>query len=60
MFGRNVPKTQAVADSINAEVGGGRATVIQCDLGSMASVRAAATSVIDLGVPINILLNNAG
>ena len=61
LLGRNVPKTQAVADAINAEMGGtAQATVIQCDLGATASVRAAAAAVVGLGIPVHILLNNAG
>ena len=60
LLGRNATKTQGVADSINAEVSEKRATVVPCDLGEIASVRGAATSVLALGVPIHILLNNAG
>lgn len=52
-LGRNVEKTRgAVADF--------GATVVQCDLGSLASVRKAAAELMALQVPIHILVNNAG
>ncbi len=60
-LGRDVPKTQAVADAINLEAGDpSRVDVVECDLSSLASVRAAAACIIATGVPLSVLLNNAG
>ena len=60
-LGRDVPKTQLVADAINSECNDpARVTVIQCDLSSLVSVRSAAAMILATGVPLSLLLNNAG
>lgn len=52
-LGRNVDKTKGAVEAFGA-------TVIQCDLGSLASVRKAAAELLALKVPLHILVNNAG
>jgi NAD(P)-dependent dehydrogenase (short-subunit alcohol dehydrogenase family) len=60
-LGRDVPKTQAVADAINLEAGDpSRVDVVECDLSSISSVRAAADRILATGVHLSVLLNNAG
>ena len=61
--GRDVAKTQRVRDAVVAEVGAaasGRLHVLALELSSLASVKKAAAEFLALGVPLHILLNNAG
>jgi NAD(P)-dependent dehydrogenase (short-subunit alcohol dehydrogenase family) len=48
------------ADQIRAEVPGARASTVELDLTSLASVRAAATAIGDVAPAIHVLMNNAG
>ncbi|CAN6223291.1 unnamed protein product [Urochloa humidicola] len=57
---RSVPAAEAVRDRILAEAPGAKLDVMELDLSSMASVRAFASQFIDRGLPLNILVNNAG
>ena len=60
-LGRSEAKTRGVVNAINAECGDASpVTFISCDLSSLASVRAAAEAIRDAGVPLHVLLNNAG
>lgn len=59
-LGRDQAKTLAVVDSINAACGESRTTFVSCDLSNLASVRAAAATVNAMGLPLHVLLNNAG
>ena len=56
---RNLKKGKEVADEIVA-AGGLTPNVILMDMSRLDSVRSAANSVLDLGHPIDVLLNNAG
>lgn len=56
---RNLDKAAALVDDIVAE-GGHSPEVVQMDMCSLASVRAAGEAVLDLGRPVDVLLNNAG
>ena len=56
---RNLEKGDALAIEI-VEAGGTRPTVIEMEMASLDSVRAAAESVRQLAKPIDVLLNNAG
>jgi retinol dehydrogenase 12 len=55
---RSKEKTQPVIDEIVAA--GGKAEFLALDLGSLAAVRTAAQTFLDLKVPLHILVNNAG
>ena len=56
---RNLEKGEALANEIVA-TGGTKPTVIEMEMASLDSVRAAAESVRQLAKPIDVLLNNAG
>ena len=56
---RSVDKGQALAQRIT-DAGGAATTVVELQMASLDSVRAAATRLLELGNPIDILLNNAG
>ena len=56
---RNLEKGEALASEIVA-AGGTKPTVIEMEMASLDSVRAAAESVRQLAKPIDVLLNNAG
>ena len=56
---RNLDKGLAVSEVIE-NVGGLKPHLVQMDMASLQSVRTAAASVLDLGLPIDVLLNNAG
>ena len=58
LAGRDHGRLDDVRQAI--ERGGGRAVPVVCDLADLASVRRAATQIIDLGLPVAGLLNNAG
>ena len=56
---RNLDKGLAVSEVIES-AGGLKPHLVQVDMASLQSVRIAAASVLDLGLPIDVLLNNAG
>ncbi|PLW82503.1 alcohol dehydrogenase [Kineobactrum sediminis] len=56
---RNPDKGAALADEITA-AGGVAPTVVMLDMASLASVRQAAQECLELGRPVDVLLNNAG
>ena len=56
---RNLDKGLAVSEVIES-AGGLKPHLVQMDMASLQSVRTAAASVLDLGLPIDVLLNNAG
>jgi NAD(P)-dependent dehydrogenase (short-subunit alcohol dehydrogenase family) len=58
LAGRDPGRLDAVRQTI--EDGGGRAVSVVCDLSDLASVRRAAARIIELGLPLAGLLNNAG
>jgi NAD(P)-dependent dehydrogenase (short-subunit alcohol dehydrogenase family) len=58
-LGRSESKTMTVVDAINAECGD-RVSFVSCDLSSLTSVRGAANAILAAGVPLHVLLNNAG
>ncbi len=55
---RSEEKTRPVLEGIRAA--GGRAEYLKLDLGSLASIRAAASAFLALGEPLHVLVNNAG
>ena len=56
---RNLDKGADVSEAI-VSAGGLAPHLVQMDMASLDSVRRAATSVLELGLPIDVLLNNAG
>jgi NAD(P)-dependent dehydrogenase (short-subunit alcohol dehydrogenase family) len=60
MLGRSPEKHRAVIEEILAAAPGARVELVPCDLADLASVRAAALRVLELGAPITWLINNAG
>jgi NAD(P)-dependent dehydrogenase (short-subunit alcohol dehydrogenase family) len=58
LVGRDPGKLDDVQQTIAGH--GGRAVSVVCDLSDLASVRSAAARIIELGLPIAGLLNNAG
>src|SRR3954470_2089429 len=58
LVGRNLGKLHDVRQEI--ELQGGRAVPVVCDLSDPAAVRRAAAQIVDLGLPIAGVLNNAG
>ncbi len=56
---RNLEKGQHLVEEI-AKAGGPTPALIEMDMASLDSVRIAAQKVLDLGQPIDVLLNNAG
>ena len=58
LAGRSAERTQPVLDAIRSA--GGEALFVELNLGELASVRAGAARICDLGRPIDILINNAG
>jgi NAD(P)-dependent dehydrogenase (short-subunit alcohol dehydrogenase family) len=61
LAGRNIAKTQAVADQIAQECGdASRVHVIELDLSDISSVRRCVDEFLSLNIPLHILLNNAG
>lgn len=57
---RDLDKGTAARESIAREAPGASLELVALDLGSLASVRAAATSILDTHPVIDILVNNAG
>src|ERR1700678_4356656 len=58
LVGRDPGRLDSVRQTI--EGGGGRAVSVVCDLSDLASVRRAAARIIELGLPVAGLVNNAG
>lgn len=58
LAGRSAERTQPVLEAIRSA--GGDAQFVELDLGELASVRAGAARICELGRPIDILINNAG
>jgi len=58
LAGRSAEKTEPVVAALRAE--GGSADYLPLDLGDLAAVRTAAESFLSLGVPLHLLINNAG
>ncbi|GJN34708.1 hypothetical protein PR202_gb23396 [Eleusine coracana subsp. coracana] len=57
---RSLPAAQALRDDVLAQVPEAKVDVMELDLSSMASVRVFASEFITRGLPLNILINNAG
>jgi len=57
---RNVKKGEEAARDIQAKTNNSSVSVLPLDLGSLASVRAAAKSVLERDQPLPLLINNAG
>ncbi len=57
---RNLDKATAARDTIAREIPGASLELVALDLGSLASVRAAAKTILDAHPVIDILVNNAG
>lgn len=57
---RSEEKTKPVIEEIRASTGNDAVQFVPLDLGSFESVRRAAAEILDLGVPIHLLINNAG
>lgn len=58
LVGRNQDKLTKVKDEIGFT--GGHALAVQCDISDITSVRQAAKHIVDLGIPVAGVLNNAG
>jgi NAD(P)-dependent dehydrogenase (short-subunit alcohol dehydrogenase family) len=58
LVGRSPTKLAEVRQEV--EKRGGKAIAVVCDLSDVASVRRAAAEIVDLGLPIAAVLNNAG
>ncbi|MFF7156012.1 SDR family NAD(P)-dependent oxidoreductase [Streptomyces sp. NPDC008139] len=58
LVGRDPGKLDGVRETVEAR--GGTAVTVVCDLAEPASVRAAAARIVELGLPLAGLLNNAG
>lgn len=57
---RSLAKAAPVVDELRARAGHGDVVPIECDLGSLASVRAAAAALLARDEPLHVLINNAG
>uniref|UniRef100_A0A453GZA2 Uncharacterized protein n=1 Tax=Aegilops tauschii subsp. strangulata TaxID=200361 RepID=A0A453GZA2_AEGTS len=57
---RNLAAAEAVRQAVLAETPGGSVEVMELDLSSLASVRNFAADFAATGLPLNILVNNAG
>ena len=57
---RSAARAQAVVDEIGALPGAGKVELVELDLGDFASVRACAADVLGRGLPLHLLINNAG
>ena len=55
-----VSRDAAKLERVAAEIGDGVVGTVTCDLGSLASVRAAAASLLEMCPEIHVLVNNAG
>ena len=57
---RSEDKTRPVVEEIRSATGNANVEFVELDLGSLASVRRAAQTILDRGTPIHLLVNNAG
>ncbi len=57
---RSAERTQAVLDAIRAQPGGGSAEFLPLELGDFASIRQCARTFLARGLPLHLLINNAG
>lgn len=57
---RSAEKGKAAVDAICAATGSSRVELLALDLGSLASVRRAADAFLATGLPLHLLINNAG
>src|SRR5689334_4681514 len=57
---RSASKTQPVIEAIRAQTGNPKVDFVELDLGDFASVRACAAAVLARGLPLHLLINNAG
>jgi len=57
---RSAERAQAVLDEIRAQPGGGKAELLALDLGDFASIRLCAKDFLARGLPLHLLINNAG
>ncbi|KAI3468717.1 hypothetical protein Pfo_025380 [Paulownia fortunei] len=57
---RNVDAGRKVKDTMLKDIPAAKIDVMELDLSSLASVRKFASAYISLGIPLNILINNAG
>lgn len=60
MVSRSQDKLDAVSAQVREQTGNAAVTTVQCDLGSLASVRRAAQQILDEHPTIDVLVNNAG
>jgi retinol dehydrogenase-12 len=60
LAGRSEAKTRSAMDEIVAETGNGKLEFLSLDLGDLASVRSCANEFLSSGVPLQVLINNAG
>ena len=60
IVGRNPEKTAQTVDDLNRVAGTARAVGVECDLGSLASVRACASTLLEQCPRIDLLVNCAG
>lgn len=57
---RSRAKTEPVLEAIRAESGNSNVELVELDLADFGSVRACAESVLSRGLPLSLLINNAG
>ena len=57
---RSAQRAQAVLDEIHAQPDGGKAELLQLELDDFASIRQCAKTFLARGLPLHILINNAG
>ena len=57
---RDKPKGDAALGRLRAEIPAARAEVVPLDLASLESVRRCASAELALGLPLDLLINNAG
>ena len=57
---RSAERAQAVLDEIRAQPDGGKAELLPLDLGDFASIRQCANTFLARGLPLHLLINNAG
>lgn len=60
LAGRSAEKTKAAIDEIVGETGNTDLDFLALDLGDLTSVRKAATTFLESGEPLHVLINNAG
>jgi NAD(P)-dependent dehydrogenase (short-subunit alcohol dehydrogenase family) len=57
---RNAAKGQAALERLNREAPGAAAELVEVDMASLASIRSFATAFAGRGIPLDLLINNAG